>query len=842
MEVSAMSTSKKMPKGIDATTEDEYASQSKMLQEFTNFSTFDKAWIFKSDKGNSSRAMFSISQPNLIGNKRRKHILSSYISKGNIHSISFDWSPFPVEMTGVSAIIPSPSGLKLFVVKNGENGSATQFEIWGPSQLLKEIVVPQSVHGHVYADGWFQGISWNLDETLVAYVAEEPPATKPTFDDLGYKKGASTCSDKDFGSWKGQGDWEEDWGETYSGKRQPALFVFSIKSGDVRAVEGIDKSLSVGQVVWSPASSEGVQKYLVFVGWTAECGPQKVSRKLGIKYCYNRPCALFAIRHPFQELSNTTEDLAAAMNLTRGISSAYLPRFSSMDAFEQINRSNRTLLNHCHLQQLATVYNVLLNYRIAWSGQQEAFVIVPVVMCPEEDCFPGLYCSTFLSEPWLSDGRAIVMSSNWGSIQVILTIDVLSGKVSRITPTPSVHSWDILAVDGDDILAVSSSPIDSPQIKYGRFISQKDETVASTAWNWMDVSSPSSSYPEKTLELAFGNVKSLLSALDCSIMKIPVRDGSENQTKGAGKPFEAIFVSHSPSLSNDSKGLHPLIVMLHGGPHSVTSTSYSKSLAYLTCLGYNLLMDVNDVLSAIDHVVEKGLADPSKIAVLGGSHGGFLTTHLIGQAPERFAAAAVRNPVCNLALMVGTTDIPDWCYVESYSSEARSFFTEAPSVDHLHLFHSKSPISHISKVKTPALFLLGAQDLRVPVSNGLQKNRIGDRKIDLAEVGLIKLLQYARALKERGVEVKVIVFPNDVHGIERFDCFLHQNVAFLYPQTNSTSIATLALQKQLLSSWTPQSDFECFLNIGGGKRPYVKPLVSNAKRGQYVGEQISTAV
>lgn len=43
------------------------------------------------------------------------------------------------------------------------------------------------------------------------------------------------------------------------------------------------------------------------------------------------------------------------------------------------------------------------------------------------------------------------------------------------------------------------------------------------------------------------------------------------------------------------------------------------------------LQDVNDVLAAIDHVIGKGLADPSKISVLGGSHGGFLTTHLIGQ-------------------------------------------------------------------------------------------------------------------------------------------------------------------------------------------------------------------
>lgn len=138
------------------------------------------------------------------------------------------------------------------------------------------------------------------------------------------------------------------------------------------------------------------------------------------------------------------------------------------------------------------------------------------------------------------------------------------------------------------------------------------------------------------------------------------------------------------------------------------------------------------------------------------------------QAPDTFIAAAARNPVCNLSLMVGTTDIPDWCFVEVYGKEGKKYYSESPSVDDLRQFHQKSPISHISKVqsdyaffiqeqflksfsskkgrictfkgrysgnvmknqlldkfsilqvKTPTLFLLGAQDLRVPVSNGLQ--------------------------------------------------------------------------------------------------------------------------
>ncbi|EXB44176.1 hypothetical protein L484_010282 [Morus notabilis] len=90
------------------------------------------------------------------------------------------------------------------------------------------------------------------------------------------------------------------------------------------------------------------------------------------------------------------------------------------------------------------------------------------------------------------------------------------------------------------------------------------------------------------------------------------------------------------------------------------------------------------------------------------------------QAPDKFAAAAVRNPVCNLALMVGTTDIPDWAYFETYGSLGKNSFTEAPSAEDLIALYKKSPISHLSK-----------------------------------------------ELKERGGNVKTIMFPDDIHEIDR---------------------------------------------------------------------------
>ncbi|XP_010246335.1 PREDICTED: acylamino-acid-releasing enzyme isoform X2 [Nelumbo nucifera] len=780
MDVSRTMAQKEALAVSDATVEEEYASQSKLLLEFINIPSIDKAWTFKSDKGNVSQAMVSISQANLLANKKRKYILSAHISEESNHSVSFQWATFPVEMAGVSVIVPSPSGSKLLLVKNQENGLPTQFEIWSSSQLQKEIHIPQSIHGSVYTDGWFEGISWNSNETRVAYVAEEPSQSKPVFDGSGYKKEGSV--DKDCGSWKGQGDWEETWGETYSGKRQPALFVIDIYSGDVRAVEGIEKSLSVGQVVWAP-STQGSHQYLVFVGWSSETGPQKVARKLGIKYCYNRPCALYTIRAPVHEpeaelsLKNNAAEDFALVNLTQGISSAFFPVFS-LDGKFLVFLSAKSAVDtgvHCATESL---------HRIDWSidgkpcPSSNIVDLVPVVMCAEDGAFPGLYCSSLLNKPWLSDGCTMILSSVWGSIRVILSVDVLSGKVSRISPADSCSSWNVLTLDGDNIIAVSSSLIHLPQIKYGCLI-EKKEGISSVSWNWMDVSSPLSQYSEK--------VRSLMPSLQFKILKIPVRGASDDLTRGAKNPFEAIYVS---SNSQEHGSCNPVIVILHGGPHSVSVTSFSKPLAFLSSIGYNLLIvnyrgslgfgeealqslpgkvgsqDVSDVLTAIDHAIEMGLVDPSKIAVLGGSHGGFLTTHLIGQEPDRFAAAAARNPVCNLALMTGTTDIPDWCFVEACGTEGKNYFTEAPLVEHINLFYSKSPVSYLSKVKTPTLFLLGAQDLRVPVSNGLQ---------------------YARALKEKGTKVKIIVFPNDVHAIDR-----------------------------------PQSDFESFLNIGVWFKKYCK--------------------
>lgn len=77
------------------------------------------------------------------------------------------------------------------------------------------------------------------------------------------------------------------------------MLLFWFDSGEVQSIKGIPRSLSVGQVIWSP-DNKGLAQYLVFVGWSGG------KRKLGIKYCSNRPCAIYAIK--FTDVSSSGSD------------------------------------------------------------------------------------------------------------------------------------------------------------------------------------------------------------------------------------------------------------------------------------------------------------------------------------------------------------------------------------------------------------------------------------------------------------------------------------------------------------------------------------------------------
>jgi dipeptidyl aminopeptidase/acylaminoacyl peptidase len=204
----------------------------------------------------------------------------------------------------------------------------------------------------------------------------------------------------------------------------------------------------------------------------------------------------------------------------------------------------------------------------------------------------------------------------------------------------------------------------------------------------------------------------------------------------------------------------PLLVNVHGGPAGTHSNTYSASRLYAWPLyaqaGYAVFFpnprgsgaygekfraanvrdwggkDYEDIMTGVDALVERGLADGDRLAVCGWSYGGFMTSTIVTKT-ARFKAAVVGAGVTHLSSFTGTTDIPDF---------ARSYFSSWPWEDpQKYLEHSA--LMHVGKVKTPTLVVHGDKDDRVPVSQGWE---------------------FYIGLKKAGVPTDLLILPRQPHG------------------------------------------------------------------------------
>ena len=211
----------------------------------------------------------------------------------------------------------------------------------------------------------------------------------------------------------------------------------------------------------------------------------------------------------------------------------------------------------------------------------------------------------------------------------------------------------------------------------------------------------------------------------------------------------------------------PLILAPHGGPH-VASTDQFKlevyffsqlgnkiqnvahiSLCLLHCLfqGYAVLLfnfrgsigfgekalhsllgkvgeqDVQEVHNATVKMIEKhDFLDKELVFLFGGSHGGFLVTHLSGQYPDFYKAVSTRNPVIDMASMYPITDIADWTIVESKLGDG-SELEKLLEPQTFSRMWEMSPIRYVQKVKAPTLLLVGKIDRRVPPTQSIEYYR-----------------------------------------------------------------------------------------------------------------------
>jgi dipeptidyl aminopeptidase/acylaminoacyl peptidase len=147
--------------------------------------------------------------------------------------------------------------------------------------------------------------------------------------------------------------------------------------------------------------------------------------------------------------------------------------------------------------------------------------------------------------------------------------------------------------------------------------------------------------------------------------------------------------------------------------------------------------DYKDIMSGVDALVARGIADPDKLAHIGWSYGGYMTAWVITQT-TRFKAAMVGAGLTNMWSMYGTNDIP---------SVLIAYFGGIPNKQTLPLYLDRSAMTHIDKVTTPTLILHGANDERVPVGQAYE---------------------LYRGLKDRGKTTELVFYPREGHGIQEY--------------------------------------------------------------------------
>jgi dipeptidyl aminopeptidase/acylaminoacyl peptidase len=232
--------------------------------------------------------------------------------------------------------------------------------------------------------------------------------------------------------------------------------------------------------------------------------------------------------------------------------------------------------------------------------------------------------------------------------------------------------------------------------------------------------------------------------------------------KGAGGETVEGILELPPDYKPGKKV--PVVVEIHGGPttaspfkleywiygrtllpaqgYAVLCPNYRGSVGYgdkfvTDLLGKENDVDVEDILKGVDTLVERGIADPDRLAVSGWSNGGYLTNCIITHT-DRFQAAISGAGIVDAVMEWGSNDEP------AYSMVFKRGFPWNSAEN----YHRASPTYQLDKVRTPTLIHVGSNDERCPP-------------------GQSRMLY--RALKEYlNVPTELVVYPGEPHGLTKY--------------------------------------------------------------------------
>ncbi len=204
-------------------------------------------------------------------------------------------------------------------------------------------------------------------------------------------------------------------------------------------------------------------------------------------------------------------------------------------------------------------------------------------------------------------------------------------------------------------------------------------------------------------------------------------------------------------------GPHPVLLVVHGGPHAAYGWGLFDEAQVYAAAGYAVVLpnprgsagyghehgrtilgrlgsvDADDVLALLDAALGRPECDADRVGVMGGSYGGFMTSWLASQAPDRFTAAISERAVNAWDSFAGSSDI-GYFFAENYVGADRDSQWRA------------SPLAYADQIDVPLLIIHSEQDWRCPLE---QAQRL------------------FVALRSRAAEVEMLLFPGEGHELSR---------------------------------------------------------------------------
>jgi dipeptidyl aminopeptidase/acylaminoacyl peptidase len=260
-------------------------------------------------------------------------------------------------------------------------------------------------------------------------------------------------------------------------------------------------------------------------------------------------------------------------------------------------------------------------------------------------------------------------------------------------------------------------------------------------------------------------------SVDAAYVSIPQE--IEFPTEGGLTAYAYYYAPRNPDYSAPEGELPPLLVESHGGPTAATSTVFSLQTQFWTSRGFAVLdvnyggssgygreyrerlrgqwgvVDVDDCVNGAKYLVQRGLADSNRLAIRGGSAGGYTTLSALAFR-DTFKAGASHFGVSDLTIFVHDT----------HKFESRYLFSlVGPYPERKDLYYERSPINYTDDLSCPIIFFQGLEDKIVP-PNQAEK--------------------MVEALRAKNVPVAYLPFEGEQHGFRRAENIKRALEAELY--------------------------------------------------------------